>query len=52
MISVSSDNAVISRQSSFHTLSNGFLSIVQMAKASDLFGFVEIVSSDLSSSHD
>jgi hypothetical protein len=51
MVSVSSDEAVIEVESSFHAFRDGLLSVVQMAEASDELGLVQIVSSDLSPSH-
>merc|ERR1711990_360527 len=51
MDTVSGDKAIIASHTSFHSDSNGFLSIVQMAESTDFFLFVEQVRNDFNTAH-
>lgn len=52
MITIRGDYTVFSINGGFHSNSNGFLTIVEMAETTDEFGFVERVSSDLHTTHE
>lgn len=51
VIPISGDNSVLLGDCSLHSNSHGFLTIVEMAKSSNQFGFIKRVGSDLHASH-
>ena len=51
MVPIGCDQTIIIGESSFHPLSYGFLSIIEVTETSDLLRLVEVVSSDLGPSH-
>lgn len=51
MISISGDQAILKSKDFFDSGNNGFLAVIEVAKASDFLLFVQIIARDLHSAH-